>query len=74
MPNKHRIIPMTGTTYQNKNGTAYKCIAHVDGGGYVMQSLEKSGWTCEAHGIWQYDNGEIEWDYSCNGYFVKESA
>lgn len=61
--NMKRTVLVVGQTYKNKNGTAYKCIDHKDGGGYVMQSVA-SGWTLTAHGIWMHDNGEIEWDYS----------
>ena len=66
--NMKRTVLVVGQTYKNKNGTAYRCIDHKDGGDYVMQSVA-SGWTLTAHGIWIYDNGEIEWDYSTEGEF-----
>ena len=34
----------------------------------------KTGWTLTAHGLVQYEDGTIEWDYSTGGYFGEVPA
>lgn len=32
----------------------------------------KSGWTCDVHGLAEYENHTVDWDYSTNGRFTDE--
>ena len=62
-----RITPEVGRIYENEGGGTYKCIDY-DGNTPIMQNV-KSGWTMHCHGVGQYENGTIDWDYSTGGYF-----
>ena len=69
-----RIKPTQGTTYINKNGGAYLCgdvwknDTPVPSYCASMTNI-KSRWTFITHGITQYADGSIEWDYSTGGRF-----
>ena len=69
-----RIMPTPGTTYINKNGGAYLCGViwknDTPEPSYCASMTNiASGWTFIAHGITQYADGSIEWDYSTGGRF-----
>lgn len=74
-----RIKPTPGDVYINKNGGLYLC-------GEVWENDTpepsfcarmtncRNGWTFVAHGITQYQDGTIEWDYSAGGRFAEVPA
>lgn len=62
-----RISPEVGKTYKNRNGSDYICKA-ADFENTTMERI-KDGWTLIAHGVCQYEDGTIEWDYSTNGHW-----
>lgn len=64
-----RITPEQGKVYQNKGGGEFLCIESFDGDA-IMQNTA-SRWTFKAHGITQYEDGTIEWDYSTRGHFER---
>ena len=64
-----RITPEQGKVYQNKGGGEFLCIESFDGSA-VMQNTA-SRWTFKAHGITQYEDGTVEWDYSTRGHFER---
>ena len=61
-----KILPVEGQVYTNRNGWRYLCEAVTEDGTATMQRV-KDGWTMEAHGITQHEDGTIEWDYSPGG-------
>ncbi len=66
---RQRITPEQGKIYTNKGGGEFICLRGYKGDA-VMKNT-KSGWTFKAHGVQQYENGTIEWDYSTGGHFDK---
>lgn len=62
-----KIIPAQGKVYRNRCGSEFRCI-QVHNGIPTMRNIQ-SGWTVEAHHIWQYEDGTIIWDYSTGGRF-----
>ena len=73
--NPKPFTPVKGEVYTNANGAKYLCEAdgHLteDGRTVAWMTNIKSGWSLTAKGIVQYDNGEIEWDYSTDGTFLQ---
>ena len=65
-----RLYPEIGRTYTNHNGNDYICRAIPEYGCAVMERL-KDNWVLVAHGICQYDDGTIEWDYSTGGHWIR---
>ena len=61
------ITPQPGALYRNRNGDAYRCETQQG----VMRRVS-DGWTLIAHGIQQYEDGTIEWDYSTGGHWPEE--
>ena len=66
---RQRITPDQGKTYTNKGGGEFLCLRGYNGDA-DMQNV-KSGWTFKAHGVQQYEDGTIEWDYSTGGHFAE---
>lgn len=79
------IIPVIGQTYTNSGGGDYLCtgnrVYETDEEkqralslGEHWASLErvKDGWSLIAHGVIQYADGTIEWNYSTKGLFPAE--
>lgn len=66
-PKSKRIAPEVGTVYTNRNGSEYRCKEFIADGA-IMERL-KDGWTLNAHGVQQYEDGTIEWDYSTGGHW-----
>lgn len=68
---RRNFAPSKGSTYNNLGGGWYRCVGV---GGFLgpydaqMQNTD-SGWTFTAHGIGNYEDGKIDWDYSTNGYW-----
>lgn len=68
------IIPCAGQTYTNFNGNTYLCLQSGIGsqpGREMTAKFERQpdGWTIEAHGVAQFEDGSIEWDYSTGGHW-----
>lgn len=61
------ITPIVGLVYTNRNGDDYICRS-VNGSDGIMERI-KDSWTLVAHGIQQYGNGTIEWNYSTGGHW-----
>ena len=71
------IVPVVGQTYRNRDGGEYLCTdtrlyendtqkqRAVSLGEHVAWFKRvKDGWTLAAHGVIQYEDGTIEWNYS----------
>lgn len=69
MEQPKKITPVEGETYHNRNGAAYLCLSSglVEGTATMRHTV--SGWTLTAHGVRQYEDGTIEWDYSTDGHW-----
>lgn len=80
--NRPYIIPVVGQTYRNRNGGEYRCIGtsfYADdarkqravslGEHIAWFERVKDGWQLAAHGVIQYEDGTIEWNYSTGGHF-----
>jgi len=70
MEQSTRITPEIGTIYQNRNGSRYRCTHAFIDGSVLMERLS-DGWTLTAHGVCQYEDGTIEWDYSTGGRWTR---
>lgn len=57
--------PKEGVVYHNRCGSDFLCKSNYTGMRSSMVRIT-DGWTCVAHGIRQYEDGTIEWDYSAN--------
>lgn len=66
---RQKITPVEGKVYTNRCGYEYRCVRAYAGGDAIMENL-KTGWTLHAHGVQQYEDGTIEWDYSTGGHFA----
>lgn len=69
-----RIRPTTGEVYMNRNGKVYLCGDVWDNNTpepsfCARMTNTATGWTFTAHGIVEYEDGAIEWDYSTGGHF-----
>lgn len=62
-----RITPQVGAKYANHNGSTYLCIGLLAGVAKMRRTSD--GWTLDAHGVGQYPDGTIEWDYSTGGHW-----
>lgn len=66
MQKYNRIFVKPDQIYTNHNGSRYRCKTTYDDGAAIMERIS-DGWTLLAHGIYMYDDGTIEWDYSTGG-------
>ncbi len=79
---KKYIIPVVGQIYTNRNGNEYLCTENclyfseeqeqrslVLGEHTSSMERVKDGWKLDAHGVIQYEDGTIEWNYSTGGHF-----
>jgi len=79
---KKYIIPVIGQTYVNRNGSEYLCTGNcfydskeqeqrslVLGKHVAFMERVKDSWKLSAHGVIQYEDGTIEWNYSTGGHF-----
>lgn len=67
-----RFRPVAGTVYTNKGGGTFLCGDVWENDtpqrSYCARMVNtKTGWTLTAHGLIQYEDGTIEWDYSTDG-------
>ena len=62
------ITPVVGAVYHNRCGFDYRCVKLTSDGNAVMVRLSDD-WTLVAHGVRQFDNGDIEWDWSSGGHW-----
>lgn len=84
MPNNY-IIPTVGRIYKNRNGSEYRCTGNAAYPDDVQEERSLAlgkhrastirltdGWAIEVHGIHQYEDGTVEWNYSSGGSFQSE--
>lgn len=62
------ITPVVGQTYHNRAGGDYRCTQVLDSERAVMVRHHDC-WTLVAHGVRQYPDGDIEWDWSSGGHW-----
>lgn len=80
---KPYIVPVIGQTYLNRSGGEYRCTGNMFyeneermqrvlslGEHWASMVRVKDGWSLTAHGIVQYADGTIEWNYSTGGHFL----
>lgn len=71
-----------GQIYRNRNGGEYRCTGNSLylndaqkqralplGEHIAYMERVKDGWSLIAHGVIQYEDGTIEWNYSTGGHF-----
>lgn len=81
---KQYIIPVVGQIYRNRNGGEYYCTGNslymndaqeqrvlALGEHIAYMERVKDGWKLNAHGMAQYADGTIEWNYSTGGCFPR---
>ena len=81
---KQYIVPIVGQIYTNRNGGEYRCTGNlfyendaqrqrsVSLGEHVSyMERVKDGWRLTAHGVIEYEDGTIEWNYSTGGHFPR---
>lgn len=74
MSERKYITPIYGNLYENKNGAVYRCVSVCyDGDHSAMMRRIKDGWTILCHGIQQYPDGKIEWNYSTGGHWHRRT-
>lgn len=65
------ITPIVNQTYTNRNGSEYRCTSVAEAirpcETTALFTRVRDGWSLQAHGILQYDDGTIEWNYSTGG-------
>ena len=79
---KQYIIPVVGRIYHNRSGGEYRCTGNrlymsdeqqrraLSLGDHVAyMERVKDGWSLTAHGVIQYADGSIEWNYSTGEHF-----
>ena len=79
---KQYIIPVVGRIYHNRSGGEYRCTGNrlymsdeqqrraLSLGDHVAyMERVKDGWSLTAHGVIQYADGTIEWNYSTGEHF-----
>ena len=62
------IRPEEGMIYTNRGGGEFLCTSVLSDRQAIMRRTT-TGWTCVAHGIQQYEDETIEWDYSTDGHW-----
>ena len=67
---KYYFTPTHGSTYTNKNGRRYTCIAVEGCYKAKFKEANKYKWTFSAWGCLQYADGKIEWEGSTGGYYL----
>ncbi len=82
---KKYILPVVGQLYKNRNGREYCCLSNAS---YLSQSNMRvavslgehrasmvrmsDGWSFVAHGLQQYEDGTVEWNFSTGGAFRED--
>ncbi len=76
------IIPVVGLVYTNRGGGEYRCTGNSV---YCSEEMKQKtlalgehiaymervtdNWKLSAHGVIQYEDGTIEWNYSAGEHF-----
>lgn len=74
--NSARFMPTVGSLYRfhDRDGYVLECIRVLSDDYYspysAMVRSTLTGWTMHIHGINQYDDGSIDWDFSTNGMWT----
>lgn len=76
------ILPVVGQVYRNRNDREYCCLSNTSypneeavqktlalGEHQVNMVRMSDGWSFTAHGLHQYEDGTVEWNYSTGGAF-----
>lgn len=64
-PRARRTVLTTGKTYRCKSGKM--TVLEYRHGEYTVRT--ESGWVQRIHGVWEFPDGHIEWDYSAGGHW-----
>lgn len=70
------IRPEVGQTYILRSGVQYRClwVSNVDrveqGECTAVLVRDKDGYELTAHGIQQYEDGLVEWNFSTGGHWT----
>ena len=67
------IRPTPGKIYHNRNGRTYRCTGVFTSGAAIMERVS-DGWTFTAHGLIQYQDGAIEWDFSTDSHWNEKGG
>ena len=59
--------PTVNEVYTNKNGSQYLCLSADGFDAEMIHTTSK--WRFKSLGCQMYDDGQIEWNWSINGYF-----
>lgn len=62
------INPIPGVVYLNRNGVKYRCLESLTDHSAIMERVTDK-WTLVAHGVQQYRDQSIEWNYSTGGHW-----
>lgn len=66
---RKEFLPTVGEIYANEGGGEYICDSiFLDEKTARFRNI-KSNWSLLAHGIGQYADGTIDWDFSTYGFF-----
>lgn len=65
-----KFRPVRGCTYENAGGGTFRCLGNSYADNVSVFVNVRSGWTFIAHGVGQYIDKRIDWDYSTGGYFA----
>lgn len=69
------ITPIVNQTYTNRNGSEYRCTSVAEAirpcETTALFTRVRDGWSLQAAGILQYDDGTIEWNYSTGGHWPR---
>ena len=74
--NTNHIILEVGKLYKlhGRDGYVLECLRNIDDDYYSKYTSRVrstiTGWTMTIHGINQYEDGSIDWDFSTDGYFT----
>ena len=79
------ILPVVGQIYKNRNGRECCCLSNASypNGETAQKALARGehqtgmvrmsdGWSFTAHGLHQYEDGTVEWNYSTGGAFRED--
>lgn len=82
---KKYILTVAGQIYKNRNGREYCCLSATDyssqeamwrainlGEHQAAMVRMSDGWSFTAHGLHQYEDGAVEWNYSTGGAFRED--
>lgn len=77
MNKSERVMLKVGSLYKlhDRDGYVLEVIRTLPDDGYSpFSALVRStvtGWTMKVHGVNQYEDGSIDWDYSTEGIFTR---